>query len=240
MCVNTNNYVVMSNNLIKSKSNLSLNELKLLRLTIMQVMADDTEFMTYTMPIVELGKILGLNDIAHLYREIDTMTNHLMQEIIYIKDENKKNKYKKIQWCSECDYDDGVITIRLHDKLKPYLLSLKGYYTQYVLEDILMLKSKYTIRIYELIREKMRKKVYADRVEVVELSINDIRIATNTETKYSQMGHFKKKVIEPAIKEMNDKLGYNIVCDDIKQSRKIVGFRFIIESKNNIHSTIKA
>lgn len=49
------------------------------------------------------------------------------------------------------------------------------------------------------------------------------------------MGMFKQRVIESAISEINEKSCFNITYDDIKESRKIVGFKFKIESKNNIY-----
>lgn len=232
--LNTENYVVMANNLIKSKSKLSLNEIKLLRLTIMQVMATDNELMTYQIHIKELAKLIELNDDAHLYRTVQIMARHLLQEVVCICSEETKN-WEMFQWCSSCRYRDGIITIKLHDDLKPYLIQLKKNYTQYMLADILVLKSVYAIRIYELLREGFRgQKVYADNCAIVILDVDTIRKATNTEEKYSQMGHFKVKVIDIAVREINDKLGYHVTYEDVKSSRKIVGFKFKIESKNNI------
>lgn len=227
---NQENFVVLSNELIRSKSNLTLNEIKLLRLTIMQIMANDTELLTYKIPIIELGKLLQISN-SNLYRDIDLITTHLLQEIVYIGDGNPKHKWKKFSWVSTCEYENGVVTIKLHEQLKPYLLGLKGYYTQYILEDILVLKSVYAIRIYELIKEEMKyQKVYANKTADIQLSVELIRIATNTEDKYTQMGHFKEKVVKSAIKEINEKLSYYITYTDIKKGRKIVGFNFHIES----------
>lgn len=238
--LNTENYVVMANNLIKSKSKLSLNEIKLLRLTIMQVMATDNELMTYQIHIKELAKLIGLNDDAHLYRTVQTMARHLLQEVVCICSEETKN-WEMFQWCSSCRYREGIITIKLHDDLKPYLIQLKKNYTQYMVADILVLKSVYAIRIYELLREGFKgQKVYADNCAIVTLDVDTIRKATNTEEKYSQMGHFKVKVIDIAIKEINDKLSYHVTCEPIKNSRKIVGFKFKIESKNNIYRDVEA
>lgn len=234
ICLDVENQVVMSNDLIKGKSNLSLNELKLLRLTIMQVIAEDKDFMTYQIKITELVKVLDISR-QNIYRDVYEMCKHLMQELVYIGDGNPKHKWKMFQWCSTCEYEEGIITIKLHDKLKPYLIQLKKHYTQYMLADILVLKSVYAIRIYELLREGFRgQKVYADNCAIVILDVDTIRKATNTEEKYSQMGHFKVKVIDIAVKEINDKLGYHVTYEDVKSSRKIVGFKFKIESKNNI------
>ena len=68
MCLNGENYVVMSNDLIKGKSNLSLNELKLLRLTIMQVLKEDTDLRTYQINISELAELLDITSPS-IYRD---------------------------------------------------------------------------------------------------------------------------------------------------------------------------
>ena len=225
--------VVMHNDLIRSKSELSLNEIKLLRLTIMQIMKGDMDFMTYEIPIVELAKLLNI-DNHNLYRDIQDMCIHLLKEVVLIGDGNPRHKWNAFQWVSSCKYNDGMITIRLHDDLKPYLLELKGLYTQYLLEDVLMLKSVYSIRIYELIREAMRGKSYhADNVVSVELSMAMIRKATNTETLYKRYSSFQTYVIDKAMNEINEKLNMHIDYQTVKEQRKIVGFIFTISSKWN-------
>ena len=235
MCLDVENQVVMSNDLIKGKSNLSLNELKLLRLTIMQVIAEDKDLMTYQVKISDLANTLDITSPS-IYRDVMEMCKHLLQEIVCVGDGNPKHKWQMFQWCSRCRYENGVITIRLHDDLKPYLIQLKQHYTQYMLQDILMLKTVYAVRLYELIREEMKgQKVYADKTATVSLDVETIRKATDTEKKYAQIGIFKLRVIESAMKEINEKSCYYVTYNDIKESRKIVGFKFKIESKNNIY-----
>lgn len=144
----------MSNSLIRSKSNLSLNEIKLLRITIMQVVKEDKDFKSYKISIKKLVEMLGI-DHHNMYRDIYDICKNLLSEVVYIGDDPKK-KWKMFQWCSSCAYDNGIITIRLHDDLKPYLLELSGLYTQYVLDNILSLKSTYSIRVYELIEQEKK------------------------------------------------------------------------------------
>lgn len=235
MCLDVENQVVMSNDLIKGKSNLSLNELKLLRLTIMQVIADDKDLMTYQIKIQDLAKILDITSQS-IYRDVMEMCKHLLQEIVYIGDGNPKHKWKMYQWCSTCEYNEGTITIKLHEKLKPHLIQLKQHYTQYMLQDILMLKTVYAVRLYELIREEMKsQKAYADKIVTVSLDVETIRKATDTENKYKKIGMFNQRVIVAAITEINDKSCYYVTYEYIKKSRKITGFKFKIESKNNIY-----
>lgn len=231
MNLNSENQVVMSNALIKSKSHLGLNELKLLRLTIMQIIKTDTELMTYKIKIKELGELLNI-DKDNLYKEVDSMTTNLLREIVYIGTGNPKNKWEKFQWCSYCKYDNGIITIKLHDELKPHLLNLSELYTQYVLDDILHLKSVHSIRIYELIREEMKyQKVYADKEANIYLSIKTIRQITNTEDKYTKYGMLKKRVIDTAVNEINNKLQYYVTYEQVKEGKKVVGFNINIKSK---------
>ena len=234
MCLNTDNKVVMSNDLIKSKSNLSLNELKLLRLTIMQVLAEDTDLQTYSIKINYLAKILDISS-PNIYRDAMEMCRHLLQELVYVGDGNPKHKWQMFQWCSTCQYNDGTIIIRLHDNLKPYLLQLKKHYSMYGLADILMLKTVYAVRLYELLQEALKaQKVYADQTATVILDVETIRKATSTENKYQKIGMFNQRVIDKAVSEINDKSSYYVSYEYVKKSRKIIGFKFIVESRNNI------
>lgn len=234
MCLDTDHQVVMANDLIKSKSNLSLNELKLLRVVIMQVLAEDSDLQTYSIKINDLAKILDISS-PNIYRDVMEMCRHLLQEIVYVGDGNPKHKWQMFQWCSTCRYDDGVIDIRLHNDLKPYLLQLRKNYTQFALEDILMLKTVYAVRLYELLQEALKaQKVYADQTATVILDVETIRKATNTEDKYQKIGMFNQRVIDKAVSEINDKSSYYVSYEYVKKSRKIIGFKFIVESRNNI------
>lgn len=235
MNLDTENNVVMSNALIKGKSNLSLNELKLLRLAIMQIVKEQQDFQTYTVNIIDLAKMLDISR-QYIYREADTITTHIMQEIVFVgSHDDLKKPWKKFQWVSACKYESGTLTIRLNDELKPYLLGLSKLYTQYVLSDIICLKSVYSIRLYELIRQSMMyQKVYADKTATVYLSIEDIRTATDTADKYEKFSMFRARVIDSAIKEIREKIGYNITYTVKKKSRSIIGFTFTIESAQNI------
>ena len=233
MSLNSEHKVVMSNDLIKSRSNLSLNEIKLLRICIMQVIKEATDFQTYRVNITDLAKMLNI-DSSNIYREMDDMTTHLLKEVVFVGDGNPKHKWTKFQWVSRCKYESGVLEIRLHDDLKPYIIGLSKYYAQYVLQDVLLLKSVYSIRLYELIRQEMRIEVYGNRKTDIYLSMDTIRRATDTTDKYEKLSMFRARVIDSSITEIRNRLGYNISYDIKKESRKVIGFIFHIASCNAI------
>lgn len=222
----------MQNDLIKAKSNLSLNSLKLLRLTISQIIKSDTELMTYEIGVPELASLLGITRQS-IYQEMDKVTTELLKEIVYIGDGNPSHKWKKFQWCSCAEYDNGIFKIKLHEELKPYLLELKGYFTSYQIESVVYLKSVYSIRLYELLQEQLRgQEVYGDKVARVRIPIDTIRKATNTEDKYEKVSMFRARVIDAAVKEIESKLNIHITYKHYKVSRQIVGYEFELKSSN--------
>lgn len=230
--LNTDNYVVMANNMIlHSASNLTLNELKLLRFIIMQTEKDDNELYEFELSVKDLAKLLQINH-KDLYKRIDIMTTHIMQEVIRIGDDTNK-KWIKFHWVDICRYDNGIITIKISDELKPFLIGLRGSFTRYPLAEIIQLKSTYAIRIYEILNGYMNENnlPHADIATEISLSIDVLRKATDTEKKFERPYDFKKKVIDIAIREINDKSKYHVTATPYKSRKAIKGFDFLIESQ---------
>lgn len=240
MDTDESHYVVMKNELIlgegkangKSVSGLSLNALKLLRLTIMQCIKSDNKFNIYQISIKEFAKLLNI-DSSNLYKEIQNICINLLSEVVLVGDGNPKHSWKAFQWVTKCEYDgNGIITIQLHDDMKPYILGLKKHYTQYEINGILYLKSIYSLRLYELIKMELKNySVYADREKNVYLSCDTLRKATGTITKYKKANDFKRHVIDVSINEINNK-PFGIIIDYKyeKSNKKIVGYNFTIKS----------
>lgn len=233
MNLNTNHPVCMNNDLVRSKSTLTLNETKLLRLAVMQVVREDKDFKTYRVRITDLAKALEI-DSSNLYKEVQDMCVHLLQQVVLIGDGNPKHKWKAFQWCSDCEYEDGTgeLTIRLHDKLNPYLIELNKCYLTYGADNVMFMKSVHAIRVYELIKMEMRtQEVLPTEGKEVILSVEDIKKSTDTENKYERFSQFKSKVIDIAVREINQKAQFNLSYEYIKKGKTVVGFRFLIKSK---------
>ena len=229
---NTDNYVVMSNKMVlHSASNLNLNELKLLRFIIMQTQKDDKDLFEFEIEVKELSKMLNIksNDI---YKQLDKMTTHLMQEVIRIGDDNRK-EWRKFHWVDVCEYEKGKLYIKISDQLKPFLIGLRGCFTRYQLTEIISLKSIYAIRIYEMINGYLNENnlPHADVSIEISMSIDELRRATDTEKKFERYSSFKSKVIDNALKEINEKSKYYVTATPYKSSHAVKGFDFLIESQ---------
>lgn len=227
--LNTNgkNYVVQSNELVNGKQNLTLNAAKILRTVIMQIKPEDSEFKSYCITIPELSKLLNVSK-NNLYRDIDKITDDITTNPLKIKDQ-KNDQFVKFPWVNVCAYDKSVgLVVQINPLLKPFLLNLQSKYTQYQLEDILAMKSVYAIRIYELImKENYSKMIPKNGISVV-LTIDEIRQACDCEDKYTQISHFKEKVLDIAVREIERTTTYTVNYECIKKGRTIHAVKFCI------------
>ena len=227
----TNNYVVMANNMVlHSASNLNLNELKLLRLIIAQSTKEDKELYEFELSAKQLAKFLDIKN-KDIYKRLDTMTTHLMQEVIRIGDDSKK-EWRKFHWVDTCHYENGYLTIKISDRLKPYLLNLEKCFSRYKLEEIIQLKSIYAIRIYEILNGYMNENnlPHADTAIEISINIDDLRKATDTQNKFPRPYDFRKKVVDIAIKEINEKSKYHVEVKDYRRNHSVAGYDFLIET----------
>lgn len=233
-CLDTRKYVVAANTLITGKHTLKLNSTKLIRCAIMQIEKDDKELKPYIVTVKELANFLGVSE-SNLYRDVESITDDITRNPVVIRDiENgKTTRFIKIPWVRRCEYVADVgIALQLNEDLKPYLLGLKEYYTQYQLEEIMAMKSVYGIRLFEIILSKiMSSDIYVDRKYEVTISVQELRECCNCEESYPLFADFKKRVIEPAIKSINQETLYDISCSYQKKGKKVVAVDFCLISK---------
>ena len=90
----------------------------------------------------------------------------------------------------------GQVKIRLDEDLKPYLISLRDNYTQFPLSVILQMRSKYGIALYQLLKS------YLFKSKVISFNIEDLKEILDCSS-YNNFTNFKKKVLEPALNDIN-------------------------------------
>lgn len=145
-------YVVTANDLIKGKQKMTLRESQLLFIAISQVVYEDKDFKTYTTTVPELAAFMGIDENS-LYRDLKGICKSLCQQVVEVQigGENSRGrkKWKVFSWVQSAEYDDGKLTMRLSDDIKPYLLELEAYYSQTLLGTLLTFRSYYTTRLYQ-------------------------------------------------------------------------------------------
>lgn len=236
-CLDTRNYVCQANSLIGGKQALKLNSAKLIRAAIMQVVRDDTELKPYIITIAELAKLLNV-PTSNIYRDIDDITDDILNNPVYVREESykgedKKVRWIKIPWVTRCEYNsDAGVALKLNDELKPLLLNLQDHYTQYSLDEVLVMKSVYAIRLYELLQSKIMSRVLPKDGTYIEMSLDTIKECCGCEGKsYDTFSNLKNRVVEVGVREINEKTIYTLSYDYVKRGKAVVGLNFHINMK---------
>ena len=146
------NYVVKKSNyfIMNCSYDLSLEEQKLILTLASMVQPNDEDFKPYKFKIADFMKLLGV-DTKTKYTEVPKITKELMKKVFEIEEDDT---LIQTAWLSSATYKkgSGMVEIEFSPKLKPYMLKLNGLFTQYKLANILSMKSKYSPRIYEILK----------------------------------------------------------------------------------------
>lgn len=226
--VSREHLVVKDNILIqKARYNLTPTQQKLIAYVISKIKPTDKELQRYEIMVADFCDVCGI-DKTYFYTEFKELIDDLDSRSFWIDNENELSK---IHWFSEATYykKQGKVSLLLNSKIKQYLLELSDKYTKYELYNILALKSKYSIRLYELFKSyefKHEKKFAIEELKQL-LYIN-----------YKSFGDIKKRVIENSIAEINTYTDITVSYTTEVQGRgnKVVSVTFYIKKKHRLDS----
>lgn len=225
-----NKTVVKANELIqKSRFNLSLQQQKMVLYLISQISPYDEDFKLYEFSIPEFCRVCGIDMTSGKnYQDLKQAIKEIADKSLWINiDEDEETL---LRWIEKpyINKKSGVIKIRLDEDMKPFLLQLKQNFTQYELVYTLHFKSKYTIRLYELL-----KSIHFHELETYtrKYSIDELRRILGAET-YTEYRDFKRRVLEPSVKEVNDYSDKAVSYEEIKNGRRVTGVQFTLTTKD--------
>lgn len=229
MAVDVNALVVKQNDLIqKSRFNLSLVQQKIILYLISQISPMDEEFKLYEFSIGEFCRIAGIeNRSGRQYIELKQAIKEIADKSLWV--EIAEDEETLVRWIEKpyINKRSGTIKIRLDKDMKPFLLQMKKNFTQYELVYTLNFKSKYTIRLYELL-----KSVHFHELDVYEraYSLAEIKKRMGAE-RYSTYKDFRVRALDPAVKEINQFSDKNVEYAAIKTGRSVTGIKLTISTK---------
>jgi plasmid replication initiation protein len=184
----------------KSRFSLSLQQQKIILYLISKIQPTDTEFHEYKFEIKSFCEACGIEyDSGALYSEIKEAVKNISDKSLWVKMPDGRETL--LRWIEKASIEagTGILTIRLDNDMKPYLLQLNKNYTTYDLIYTLTFKSKYSVRLYELI-----KSIHYDESEPYSktYSVDELKKLLSAET-YKTYSHFKQFALDPAINEIN-------------------------------------
>ena len=220
----------------KHPQKISIFAMRLLRIAIAQCRMGDGEFYQYAFSIPKLAEMIGC-DRHNIYKVADEATDQLLMIILKTGKMAPRKKGHKFHVFETCEYSEkGEVVLKLSDDMKELLLKLKPGFSEIPIAPMLMMQSKYAIRLYELICQTMgiKNMPYANISTGINISVDDIRLVTGTDQKktYDHISHLKSKVLLPALADIEKCADWKIICKDIKDSRRITGFTLEIWDRN--------
>jgi plasmid replication initiation protein len=228
--------VVSANDFITAKelSALPLNSRKLLYLAISQCKKSDKEFYEYAISAKDFAEMMGIDE-SNIYRDGRKITGRLMG--LSLDCDLYGQGYEQYGLFSKCTYKkkDGIIRFKLNPDMTNFFLNLKKDFSQPLLEDFVHMNSPYSMAIWHLMQREMHsKKPSITQTIEFDLTLEELRSVTGTESKLKQIGQFKERVLDKAIREIRDNCGVVVTYTNIKDSRTIVGFHFVAIQEHHI------
>lgn len=220
-----NELVVKHNDLLrKSRYTLTANEQKIIIYLVSKINANDKELKEIEINILDFCKVIGIEVNGDAYNRVKETIKSLADKSWWLTFTEKKETL--FRWINEAEIEkgNGVIKLQLSKHLEPYLLELKQNFTKYELINVLSLRSKYSIRLYELLKSYLWQGSW-------QVSVKEIRELLETEGKYQEFRDFRKRVINPAIEEINGYTDLQIEMKTLKTGKSISHLYFKIDEK---------
>lgn len=216
--------VAKHNRLIEASYKLTLNEQRIVLLCIARLdtrkpLPKDNLF---TITAKEFAETFGIEE-KHSYEALDEAASALYERDIRTYDGKYRERFR---WVCGVKYHDkeGKVTLGFSTWVTPYLTMLHEQFASYKLKQIAGLKSVYSIRLFEFLTQfKATGKLIID--------LDRFKERLDIKTEYARFYNLRMRVIEPAIKELQEKSNLVIKWKPIKSGKTIKQLEFIFKEK---------
>lgn len=230
--------VVKTNRLNQAFQMLTLAELHIVQLAIVDARETGTGLTTNqplrinAMRYAEVFNTTRQNAYQRMKSAEDTLFN---RRFSYFDDEGKLIKSRWIQQVRYLD-DEGAIELVFTLAVVDGISRIDGaqeFFTQYLLSQTAKLTSVYSARLYELLIQWKS----VGKTPIFELANFREQIGLKV-TEYQTMSNFKTRVLDPAIKQINEHTDITVTYDQHKKGRVITGFSFKFKHKKQNNDSV--
>jgi plasmid replication initiation protein len=226
-----------SNDLVEARYKFDIWETRVFTKLLTIIRPDDIDFQPFRIYLRDVIDDFKLHKDKASYQLLREATDNLLQKVFYVpyEVENaiRERKYPIIIMSDTMKEakDEGArvkneyVEVCIHPEMKPLLLQLKEKFTSYDIENITSLKSNYTLRIYEHLKQY-------ERIGRRQLDIEYLKRIFEITTEYPLFANFYQKVIEPAFHDINHFTDLTITkIGKLKRSRKVESLLFEFHRK---------
>jgi plasmid replication initiation protein len=187
--------VTKGNSLIESKYSRGLIETRIVDACIAQIDSKNelTPDRFFEIKANDLFELTELDNVDGVYHQLKIAAKNLIDQKLLIPE-----TVTWINWFGSvsCPPGEGKIILQFSVAIKPYLFAIEGNFTSYTQKHTLRFKGSYTHRIYEFLRQWLS-------FSYKEFSIVELKDRLELENEYERIDDFKRRVINPAIDEIN-------------------------------------
>ncbi|MBX4262843.1 RepB family plasmid replication initiator protein (plasmid) [Clostridium estertheticum] len=217
---------VRSNELIEARYNLSVSQNDIMDMVLTKI-EDDNNYL-YELNINDY-KHLYKTDTSNIYRNLEKATKGMEGTGFYLLTNNDKGVEKEtfFVWFASIEYvkSEGKITFEIGTKLKALLLEMKKR-IYYKIEYPMNFSSIYSKRVYYYLKSFEDTGWRIDNLDV-------LRKKLQCPKSYEKYSFFRIKVLDMAIKEINNYSDISFEFQEIKVGRKVMRIKFIIKQNQN-------
>lgn len=229
-------WVTMSNGLTRAGHGLTLSEKRLVMMAVskldsMKVMKPGEMLPSMRITATEYAETYGVEPHT-AYEALQEAAKALFErKLTFFEPAYKRNGKplkpirNDMRWVGRCQYHEGEGWVQLGwwPDLVPFLVGLKKQFTTYQLQQASALRSIYSWRLLELLTR-------FKSTGTAEYTIEDFATSMDaTEKQKTNFANIRRKIIEPAVKELTEKDGWMIKWEPIKAGRRVASVRFIFE-----------
>lgn len=226
------NKVVKHNDIVqKSRFQLSLAEQKTINFLISLIKpkqnVSDIQPLEYEFDIKQYCKICGIDyQQGKNYKMVrETLRSLCQKDVIATLSDGTETR---ITWVNKfwANKGSGKAKIRFDEDMAPYLFDLCNNTTRFELLNVLPMKSKYSVRMYELCRSWAGLKSHIYKIEELR------KLLLIPDNELARYPDFRRYVLEISQKEINEYTDLNIYYEPITKGRKVIQICIHITTKS--------
>ncbi len=225
--------VTQANPLALSRQEMGLLTKRLLVLALSDITRDDHDLEPIRITAWEYAQIFNIRGKS-IYNRIEDSARELLEQTVQVKEPN--GDWIMFQWVSEARYDSGrdskdklaCIELKIHDKLKPYLLQLRRDFSIIPTDQLLSFESFNSMRLFEVLYTAS----YGGEKRHLEFDVDDLKLRLGLDGKYERFKDFMY-VLDRARDEFRRYTSLTFSYEGRKVGRKYQNVAILIE-KNDV------
>lgn len=222
------NKVTQSNKLIEASHTLTLNEKRLVlcAASLIDPRKPLPKDGYLSVRADTFADVFGI-DVKHAYEALDDAATKLFNRDI--RRYSKGKIVERMRWVFHVKYLEGrgCVELGFSPTVLPHLTMLNREFTSYQLKQIGSLSSFYSVRLYELMSQFLK---LGER----SCTLEQLRQMFDLGDKYQDVKDMRKRVLDPALRELNSSTDLAVTAEPIRNGRKITGFIFTINKNDQM------